>query len=673
MPLDVLFEIMGFLAPKDIINVSTTNKRFRETLQEKGALTIWKAARERSGIPEPPTDMLEWAWAGLLFGTSCQNCGASTVHNVDFLLYRRSCTTCKKKHYVVESRVKTVFPDVEVYVLDLIPHTNTGGWAHDHQSGSRFFWDEDIEKMVQKLTVLEHGIHINLTDARKKLDEFKANQIQRVKDIHFKAQHYNDWLDNYMRDRQLNEGNIQAQRRKAICEHFIRLGYTEGDVSCLDGLPEFNEPSLLTDQIWDRIRPILELKVMEHKTIRLENEMGPIRATRRRIVDGLYKTYKESLHPSQWKYLPRTFDICQFGPFAIVIDLPADSTLTKDAFDEAMHSLPELLSIFLEKKKADLKRLLPGKFALAASDRAFEHGAISSGDDCLNLAATTFLCKRPKHRHCNNISKSLLIGIQDLMTHHCERETEGLPSTFNVMSITETALSDPIVFSEKGSEMAKLIIQLAGLDSRTALASDMDQKDLRFSCDDCTPQNKGGKWVRYGYSWRTAIAHSLGNTHSIGYTKFDLMWTVLSTIDANFVKESERGDSKWKNSFWTCGHCSAYMTNLQARGDIVQHVRTVHQISAPTEPTDLFFYEKSHLSFVKMPVFPTPEPVNSAALLASAKAISRSIVFRCLHCASDPSSDVRERLFNPQGIFSHVVAKHNVQHPKKGKDWIKGV
>ncbi|KDR69735.1 hypothetical protein GALMADRAFT_255521 [Galerina marginata CBS 339.88] len=667
MPLDLLFEIMGFLAPKDIINVSRTNKLFRETLRAKGAITIWKAARERSGIPEPPTWMSESAWAGLLFGTSCQNCGANNIQKIDFLLYRRLCTTCKKKRYVVESRVKSVFPDVEAYVLDLIPHTNVGGWAHGHRSGSRFFWDEDIEKMVQKLTVLEHGIHMRLTDARKKLDEFKAQQIQRVEDIHSRARNYSHWLDNCILDRQLNKDNIQLLRRKAICERFIQLGYTEEDVSYHYRLPEFNQSTLLTDRIWNRIRPILEPKVMERKAIRLEREMGSIRAARRQIVDGLYKTYKASLHPSQWKYLPRTLDICKFDPFAIVIDTPAVVTVTEDTFNLAIQSLPELLLAASEKKKSDLKALLPGYFTSATAGRVLEPGEVSNGDDCLDLAACTFMCKAYRHIHYYDTSDSLLVGVQDLMTHHCEGESESFSSSY---SLTSTTLPSPIVFSEKGSEMAKLIIQLAGLDPRTALASDMDQKDLRFSCACCSPQNQSGKWVRYGYSWRTAIAHSMVNTHSNGSTKSDLSWTVLSSIDANFVKENEQGDSKWHKSLWTCSHCSTYMTNLQSRGEIVQHVQTVHQILAPTEPADLFFYERFRISFTKKIVFPTPGPVKSAA---SSKNISPSMIFRCLHCASHQSSNVRNRLFNSQGIVSHIEAKHTIKGPKIGTDWVQGV
>ncbi len=40
----------------------------------RNAISVWKATRERVGIPECPSWMSEPAWAVLLFGNVCQVC-----------------------------------------------------------------------------------------------------------------------------------------------------------------------------------------------------------------------------------------------------------------------------------------------------------------------------------------------------------------------------------------------------------------------------------------------------------------------------------------------------------------------------------------------------------------------------------------------------------------------
>jgi hypothetical protein len=47
--------------------------------------------------------------------------------------------------------------------------------------------------------------------------------------------------------------------------------------------------------------------------------------------------------PSQWKYLPRTLDICALDPFAKVLDAKSDVAVTAADFEDAFRQLPEIL------------------------------------------------------------------------------------------------------------------------------------------------------------------------------------------------------------------------------------------------------------------------------------------------------------------------------------------
>ncbi|KDR69738.1 hypothetical protein GALMADRAFT_145149 [Galerina marginata CBS 339.88] len=594
MPLDLLFEIIGFLTPKDIISVSRTNKLFRETLRSRNATTVWKAARGRLGVPEPPSDMLEAAWAALLFGNVCQHCGARNIQQIDFLLRRRLCTTCKKRHLIVASRLKVRFPGVDKSVLDFISHTNVGGWAHGHRSSSQFYWAMDVEKIVQKLSDHDQG------GSLKSLDDFKAQRIQLVQEIQSNAARYQKWFTDTTREHKEDRYNRQDQRRHAVFERFMQLGYTREEISAHQFLPEFNNPTPLTERIWQQVRARVEPKLLERKQARLDKELAAVKNSRIQIVHGLYTTFKSFLRPSQWRYLPRSIDICRFKPFARIINSPADSRIGAKDFDQAMADLPELLSAASDAKKRRLRDLLPAEINFVP----FGQGDVSSELDHLDLAISVFECYTERGRHDASF---VLVGVEDIMTHHCNDDSHGLASASSYRRYPGSqSRTGELRFSKEGSAVASTLVHLAGLDSRTASAADLDEKDLRFACSRCLAQ-KGddGTWSRCGYSWRTAISHGLTNSHT---PSSDLSWTILSNQDADATREKERSDPKWDRRLWTCSHCSAYMGNLQSRSVILQHLETEHNISTPTEPQDLFLFERFRRLFWEEITFPVDEP-----------------------------------------------------------------
>lgn len=65
-------QILGFLAPRDLLTMAKINKLFRRTLLSSQATTVWKSSRERVGGPACPGDYNEVEWALLLFGIVCQ-------------------------------------------------------------------------------------------------------------------------------------------------------------------------------------------------------------------------------------------------------------------------------------------------------------------------------------------------------------------------------------------------------------------------------------------------------------------------------------------------------------------------------------------------------------------------------------------------------------------------
>jgi len=181
MPLDILFEIFERVAPSDLLNLSRTNMMLRKTLMSKQAITIWKAALEVWSAPECPSDFSEPRWANLLFGGNvCQMCGAKGIQRIDFGLRRRVCTSCLKEKLVVASKFRVRFPDYDPLVMDLLPYTNTGGWAHGYASTSKYYWLDDIHDMVKELGKYQKDAIMRNRGAKQALDNFTKERIAFV-------------------------------------------------------------------------------------------------------------------------------------------------------------------------------------------------------------------------------------------------------------------------------------------------------------------------------------------------------------------------------------------------------------------------------------------------------------------------------------------------------------
>ncbi|KAF9563468.1 hypothetical protein CPC08DRAFT_748923 [Agrocybe pediades] len=100
-PLDIIYEMVKFLEPKDLLNLIRTTKDFRALLTSRSALPIWKMVLSRvvPTLPPCPQDLCEMEYASLLFDTFCMAC-LSTRGSIetDFKVRLRLCSTCKKNN-----------------------------------------------------------------------------------------------------------------------------------------------------------------------------------------------------------------------------------------------------------------------------------------------------------------------------------------------------------------------------------------------------------------------------------------------------------------------------------------------------------------------------------------------------------------------------------------------
>jgi len=177
--------------------------------------------------------------------------------------------------------------------------------------------------------------------------------------------------------------------------------------------------------------------------------------------------------PSQWKYLPRTLDICAMYPFAKVLDAGADVTVTAANFKGAFRQLPGLLSAGSDARKLHAHSLI--KIATSASQPASsapKPGEIVEGEtasssnssppDALDLATAVFICKEVSWFDC---IEPYLFGWDNIAQHHCKPDLDLVTSYGFQQHMEHTPALPKIYFSPQGSEIAAAVVRAIGLES----------------------------------------------------------------------------------------------------------------------------------------------------------------------------------------------------------------
>ncbi|KAF8871722.1 hypothetical protein BD779DRAFT_440779 [Infundibulicybe gibba] len=263
MPLDVVFEILSFLHPSDLIALTHTNKMFRRTVHPQGS--VWRQSRIAHQVPDCYPGVSEARWAFLLFGGNhCHCCGAMNVRKVDFGLCRRVCTRCNRQNIINAREFGSAFSQVDELVLSLVPQTNIGPspyfdstslqQARLYRSSKNGFWKADIQRVVEEWHVHQRNIRLGGGNAE---EEYILYLGQRMRDVDRISQHAGEcvkWAISCANERNRELNKTRRKRCKAIREGLIALGFERRDINPVMRLSIVRTPIPLTSTTWVQIR-----------------------------------------------------------------------------------------------------------------------------------------------------------------------------------------------------------------------------------------------------------------------------------------------------------------------------------------------------------------------------------------------------------------------------------
>ncbi|KAJ6453747.1 hypothetical protein C8R45DRAFT_1038781 [Mycena sanguinolenta] len=611
MHLDIVLEILEYLHPLELVQLSRTNRSFHDLLDSPITNSTWRNSFlvedhpdcEDDRLPQCPSSMSGRWWTKLLFGPQiCWHCGRSNTEP-DYYIWRRVCTTCAEKNLI------DAIPGYsETHELNSTVRRTMLG-AEDFLERGRFWCSDGIAIASQYEAAEANGG----SQAALRFIEEQRDLVSEHRDL---ASQCDSWAWATRRKSSSMYSDILNKVTHRVLKRLIAEGFDPNDVAnssynISDCEVLYRKPRL-TSKLWNRARPHVLACVLATRALRLERERE-IRVRRRKdaIIATALIALRTPVPNLQHTYFPPPRTIDTFPPLADLFNQDSDEFLSIDdpQLSAALADGPTFVEAWENETKTTLVSLLPGAQADNPDFRLLER------------ATSVFRVSKP-----NMWSTDLAIGWEARAHLHW---FQGRPAP----SIHSGRL---VEFDSRASAVAAELAMLLGMDPETTTAADMDNAAERFLCGICPLMSQGR---RRAMRWRDCVSHVESNpppSHDVR------SWLRLSLVAAADVRRREEPDDYSRNSGWSCILCNEH--TFSYHDSLKDHIRTKHGIHKPVRDEHFVLFKTAQL--------PRRRPVM---LFVAGAHPTR---YRCNRCADDFPSHVK--LFSKRAIRPHAQDRHLV-------------
>ncbi|KAJ6540515.1 hypothetical protein B0H19DRAFT_1175786 [Mycena capillaripes] len=620
MQLDIVLEVLGHLHPIMLLQVSRTNKSFRELLRSPITDLTWRNSfLVDAQLPECPCQISGRRWAKLLFGPQiCDECGQANT-DADYIIWRRVCEICMDQNLLDEMPGYSASHELN----SLVHRTHRGG-----------FRDETIDTELGRFWRSDGAILASLYEAHNSeggpeaVRRFLESQAAVVSENRERADRCETWVLNSLRAALPNYSSMLDKVTDRAIKRLISEGFHENDVNAVryniyqcDAL--WRVPRL-TSKVWHRVRPDILPAVLSAQTRRLELERE-LRISHRKeaILATALMALRTPVPGSPRLYHPPPRAIESFAPIAQLISEESEKPLSRDdpQVAAALVDAPAFVKTWCVETQTLLASLLPGADT--------EHPDLR----LLDRATSVFRMQKP-----GNSTAPTAIGWEEARVHlyWCS----GLPT----VQLVEQEL---VQFGRRGAATAAALAVLLGLNSDTATAAEMDAVDARLVCGTCPVAPR-----RRALSWRECVVHDVENTSSATAPHGEPSWLLLSPLATTDVRRREEPDDYSSLHIWSCMLCTEYAPGVATQIHVNNHIHSAHKIDHPVDGEHL------------LPFMGTERPRRRRVMLvASGEHPAR---YRCNYCTQAQPEIVK--LFSERAILPHLRDRHLVESPG-ADDW----
>ncbi|KAF9265206.1 hypothetical protein L218DRAFT_924350 [Marasmius fiardii PR-910] len=573
VPLDVLFEILGFLDPLDILRLSRTSKALRHILLSRSSTSVWKTARRNLGVPDPIPSMSEPAFANLLFDPHCHFCLTATVRNISWWAGLRCCKTCLPIYFASDYEIQARGLLTNLAVPDILWKT-LPRYLLDTPSGQKQWRKLDEVYLISGAEELSPHISGIVDEIEESVNWLVNRLTSLVADIE-QSNKCRVWMDGRTAERERELSDARLLRFHAIVVKLEAMGW-EDELAFPSSRRELRQhklvkqPKELTDRIWQNIEQPLADFMESVKADRLKREHKAICEKRYKLLVKLLRERESVL--SGEVVMPSSVDVACWEPFNAVIEtLSTEAGAEASMFDEALEQLPKLIQEWNREKPQMLLTALK------------EHKPEATEAD-LHLATSIFQCQT------GFCMANRVAAYPAILTH---RGAHGFFSNFSPprpwLPWGSQRFSDcELKVHKAASEISRSVMQLCGLDPSTTTTEKMFALNPLLECKDCTTESG----VRIFMRWNRAL------THGLHHGKLEVLEFVLASEEERNLVESHEASldtivsRQHKDKLWyRCNQCNFRAT----MADIKAHLTELHGIENPAE-TDWTFRFMGYLN-----------------------------------------------------------------------------
>ncbi|KAF9642720.1 hypothetical protein BDM02DRAFT_3152142 [Thelephora ganbajun] len=565
MPLDVMFEILSCVEPRDLLQLSRTSKALRGVIMSKSNKFIWFnsfAANEEA--PECPEDISEPAWAQLLYSPFCQHCYSSRATDVYWVSYRRLCKKCIPE--VVTSHVKAMEDAVEIGLRSAFNEVGFTSFSKvlpglKLRAGKQalpYYFTGDLHEFLE--AALEWYNSHNRADITPFLKKYGERLKARV-------QHADRCLSWERKQRNHRQEEKEEERTKRYDEVVARLGalgwedelkkhkdWYEG----MQSLPPMNSSKPVTDKVWNICKERILQFMRAQRDKRLHTEHAKTIKSRYREIEKIVSTYQRTHHPHD--FFISTLDICESPGVSQSIVDPSD-----EVFQERLATVSDLIPIThalaLEKRRREILKLLPE--GLTA--------------DALALAVSWFRCRycsRSFH-YAGAIKHSCyMLRMWSYRTYEEIKAIEPLEQVYHLCG-QRMWNTERLAYWKDAAELTKQVIESAGMDPNKVTPDELDDAKHRFAIFTGT-----GSSAMTIVGWRCLVT---GRYDKYPSTKRAPEWRIMKPGE---MPEFKHPSVRLEKEDWACLHC--WTNNAEPYDDmpwasVKLHIKEKHSVDKPTE------------------------------------------------------------------------------------------
>lgn len=569
MPVDIIYEILTHLDPRDLLNLARTSRDFRDLLMRRSSALSWKIARQNvEGLPACPPFLSEPAYANLVFFKYCHNCLKPTQSAVLWEFLVRYCTSCKNSQVKNWSRRGNISLPIDLSYAE----RNEVFTRVESSNGQSFYHMPQMQEFAINLQQVIHDL-----DATQ---NFLEVQKACVKEIREHVAPCLEWDIARSRTRETRLQILRDARLQNVVARLRQKGWEdELDMMDLEDYgPLVDHPGVhvaqeLTDNAWSKISASLDALMQEY---RMHDYQKVLTARLTDLSVLLNEIYAEPWRTRVTEFKPHFVDIATMAGVQQIIRSSLSEDLEVEDEQEFRALLPSLTAHWQASVAASLRPMLK-PFVVS-----------KPGIDMLNLAIAYF--------DCTNCCS--MIAYPDVLAHGCiRREHDVRPrdtdEAQNTMSVYEQIAvnvaksqkwSSDILRAPPASQMQfiRSLVNRCGLDPDRATRADMDALDVSVY--------RVTSSLKFTSTWHRAIQNEWDLFRFSYVTELDNVSAYTSDeTTARLKAEQEERIKQASYAFWCCSMCTGPAGRRQNWEDMRKHIIEQHEIEEP-DAQDHYMY-----------------------------------------------------------------------------------